>query len=171
MKQTLAGFDVSARMRQLSAFAQAAVLALAMTLPLLVAGQASAVQLTDRKVTIDSSVVSHTNTNYNFTFSFASTAVQGVVFQFCTTPLGTCTLPTGMNVNHTLTSLAGDTGFQGGSNTFTEYTTNGTGECNDNGGTSAGTMYCISRSNTNAAAGTGATVNIAGVTNPSSIIS
>ena len=159
--------NMSEYRRKFVAFLQIAVLLVAAVLPLVMREQASAAYLTNRKVTIDSSLVSKTNVAYNFTFSFASTTPQGLVFQFCTTPLGTCTLPTGMNVNHTVTSLTSTSGFPG-SGTFSEYASN-TGECNDNGGTSSDTMYCISRTDTTPGGGTGATVNIAGVTNPSSI--
>ncbi len=169
MKQTFAGFDVSARIRRMSAIAQAAILVAAALIPLLVTGQASALQITNRKVTINDSVVSQTGVQYDFEFDFASTAVQGVTFQFCTAPLGTCTLPTGMNVNRTLTTLDAHTNFPTNATAFTEFTTDNTGECDDIDGSSDDTMYCISRTEATAAAGTNATVDLGAITNPSSI--
>ena len=151
------------------AYIQVAVLLVAAVMPVLLTSRASAAYLTNRKVTINDSVVSQTGVQYDFEFDFASTAVQGVTFQFCTAPLGTCTLPTGMNVNRTLTTLDAHTNFPTNATAFTEFTTDNTGECDDIDGSSDDTMYCISRTEATAAAGTDATVDLGAITNPSSI--
>jgi hypothetical protein len=170
MKQTLTGISAAFELRRISAFAQAAILASAALLPLLLSGSASAAQLTNRKVTIDDSVVSETGVGYDFEFDWAvATDVEGVLFEFCTAPLGTCTLPTGMNVNRTLSTLDAHTNFPNNATSFAEFATDNTGDCDDIDGTSDDTMYCITRTEATSAAGTNATVNLGGITNPSSI--
>ncbi len=58
----------------------------------------SAAQITDRSVTIGSSVAS-AETDYSFTFTVPTTgtAIQSVEFEACTTASGACTTPTGFN--------------------------------------------------------------------------
>jgi len=60
---------------------------------------ASAAQLTARKVTIDKSAVSSSDVSHIFSFTIGTTGnIGGIIYQFCTTPIGTCTKPTGMAV-------------------------------------------------------------------------
>ena len=96
--------------RSVLLFAQAAVLVVAGILPILASGQASADYLTSRSATIDNSKVSATGVSIAFAYTLPTTsaALQGIVYDFCTTPLGTCTQPTGMVVNaSTHTSQSG----------------------------------------------------------------
>jgi len=156
-------------LQQATILTQVAVLAAAALVPMLLTGNASAAPLTNRKVTITSSTISRTGVQYDFEFDFASTAVQGIVFEFCTTPLGTCVLPTGMNVNRTLTTLDGHTGFPTNATAFTEFVTNNTGECTGTAGVAGDTQYCVSRTEAAAAVGTDATIDLGAITNPSAV--
>lgn len=70
--------------------------ALAVTVtPFLYTGQASAAQITGRKVTISNSLSAATNVTYAFTFTVPTTgtAIKSVGFEFCTTASGACSTP------------------------------------------------------------------------------
>lgn len=128
---------------------------------------AGAAQLTSRKVTISSSKASQTAVQYDFTFSWGTaTDVEGVIFQFCTTPLGTCTKPTGMDVSNDLVTLDSHTGFPTNTTAFAEQATS-LGDCNDTGSAATVTMYCINRTEATSATGSGATVDLGAIINPS----
>lgn len=142
------------------------VLTFATLVPALVSQNVSAAQLTARSVTISTSVAEATNVSYDFEFSWTeATEVQGIIFEFCTTPLGSCTLPPDMVVAHGTVSLGtggeAPSGFPG-TGTFSEVTTN-TNSCN----AVATNMYCINRTEGALAAGSGATVNLNDIINPS----
>lgn len=63
--------------------------------PLIINTQASAAQITNRKVTLSSSVPSATS-SYTFTFTVpTATAIQSVSFQACLAASGSCTAPGG----------------------------------------------------------------------------
>jgi hypothetical protein len=169
-----AAYSFREKAKQLSALTQVAILVAASLLPMMLMGRASADQLQSRKVTISKSAVGSTaqgqSVEYDFQFSWTiSTAVQGVIFEFCDAPLGTCTLPTGMNVNRTLTTLDGHTNFPTNATSFSEFTTDNTGDCDDIAGVSTDTQYCISRTEATSGTGTNATVDLGGITNPTSI--
>ena len=152
--------------RTLLAF-QALVLATAGITPLLLNSSADAAYLSSRKVTISTSKASATAVQYDFQFSWGTaTDVEGVIVQFCTTPLGTCTLPTGMDVSNDLVTLDAHTGFPTNATAFTEVAAN-TGQCNDTGSVATVTMYCISRTEATSATGTNATVDLGAIINPS----
>ena len=161
--------NIKSSLQRFTIVAQAAVLAVATLLPLLLSGNASAAMLANRKVTINDSVVAQTGVQYDFEFDFAATAVQGVVFEFCTQPLGTCVLPTGMDVNRTTTTLDAHTNFPTNGTAFSEFVTDNTGECTDIDGTSDDTQYCINRTEATSGAGTDATVDLGGIINPSAV--
>ncbi len=60
----------------------------------------AAPQLTSRSLTLSTSVASATSVTYTYGFTPAtSSQIQGIKYQACTTPLGTCTAPTGLNIN------------------------------------------------------------------------
>ena len=168
MKQSLADSYSNSIFRKSTVVMLALVLALAALTPLLLSGSASAAQLTSRKVTINDSVASETGVQYDFQFSWSpATDVEGVRFQFCTTPLGACTKPTGMNINRSLATLDSHTGFPTNATAFTEYTGNAN-NCNDSAGVIGDTMYCIIRTEASSTTGTNATVDLGAITNPSS---
>jgi hypothetical protein len=78
---------------------QIAILIVAGIAPALMNQSVSAAQLTSRKVTINKSAISSTDVEHAFSYSVPTTGpIQGIMYEFCTTPLGTCTLPSGMAV-------------------------------------------------------------------------
>lgn len=105
-------------LRRLAFGALALAVALAATVPAL-SGQASAASVTSRAIKLSTSAVSATSVSHEITFNVATAgAVQGVVVDYCTSPLpGTvCTLPTGFSVGAGTTtgSIAGMTGTWSG---------------------------------------------------------
>lgn len=160
---------LNSRLRQISRIATAIVVgAAAVAYNILSAQTANAAQLTSRKVTISTSQSGATSVNWAFQFSWGSaTDVEGIIFQFCTTALGNCTQPTGMDVSNDQTSIAGGSqaNFPNNGTAFTEVGSN-TGDCSDTGIGSGVTMYCVNRTEATSATGTNATLTIAGVTNP-----
>lgn len=143
----------------------ASVLSLTSLLQLVQPQIASAAQLTPRSVTISTSQGAATNVEYLFGFTMPSdTPVQGVILEFCDTPLGTCNLPNGMDIN----------GATADAETFTETddpfakisgaTTNG--DC-ILAGTSADTQVCLERTDTDPeAASTAKSLTLSGIVNP-----
>jgi hypothetical protein len=86
---------------------------------------ASAASLANRSLSISSSQPSNANTTYYFNFDVGTTGnIGSIELLFCTTPLGTCTAPTGLSVSsvangdiltQTINGAAG--GFTIGTNT------------------------------------------------------
>jgi hypothetical protein len=126
--------------------------------------QVSAAQLTARSATIDKSKISATNVQFVFAFTASTSADQeGIIYEFCTTPLGTCTLPTGMSVQ--AATHVSQSGFPTNSTAFVSHAVANEGSC-----TMATNSYmkCFDRVN-NSDPGNGAlTHTIAGITAPSS---
>lgn len=114
--------------------ASALLLAVGLLLANMVAGivvpeHAGAAQLTTRKVTIDKAKTSDTDVSHVFSYTVVTTgsAVQGIIYQFCTTPLGACTLPTGMSVQSATHDA--QSGFPGNVTAFTAHTVTNEGDC------------------------------------------
>jgi hypothetical protein len=169
MKQSITNFNVARGVNVVSVLAFTFGIAMASLLPVLLSGNANAASLTSRKVTITSSEASQTAVDYQFNFTLpTSTAVQSIIFAFCTTPLGTCTHPTGMDNNYTLATLSASQTFSEAT-AFTEYTGADAGACDDhNNGTPANsTEYCVTRTDTDAETAAGKQITIQTVTNPS----
>jgi len=146
-------------------WAQASVLVLAGLLPILASGQASAAQLTSRSATIDQSKVSATNVQFSFAYTAPTTgsALQGIVYNFCTTPLGACTLPTGMTVN--TAAHVSQTGFPTNATAFAARTGADLGACLS----TSGTTYTRCFERTEATTGGGALTHVLNnITAPSS---
>jgi|GEM_PF-1560174 len=147
--------------------AQSIILAVAVVLPLVHSQDVSAGQLTSRRVTITSGKAGQLNVSYEFRFTFPTAEIaQGIIFEFCTTPLGSCTKPTGMDVSHPTAEVNATQTFSQ-SPVFTEVITP-SGDCNI-AGTNADTKYCVSR--TGGTSGTAETtgekvITINGITNP-----
>lgn len=142
------------------------VLVFAGIAPAVITGEVSAAQLQNRQVAVSTSEADQTGVDYDFEFDTQTSAeIDGIILQFCTTPLGTCTLPTGMDVSNDLLSLQSTSNFPESGTAFTEVTSN-TGDCSDTGTASTVTMYCISRNSTTAGTATNATVNVDNITNP-----
>lgn len=147
----------------------AIVLMLASTLPLYMNAQVSAAELTSRNVLISSSQPSATGVTYRFNFTLpTATALQSILFQFCTTALGACTKPTGLNINYTLTSTNATQTFSEAT-AFTEYSGADAGTCDDhNNGTPANsTEYCMTRTDTDSETAIGKSIAIDTITNAS----
>jgi hypothetical protein len=151
--------------RTLYIWTQISALAFASIVPVIFDDQASAALLTSRKVTIASSKSAQTGVSYAFDFTFPSAArAEGIMFQFCTSPLGACTLPTSMVVAHGTTNIAAQSFLTtpiGFTTAFAEVTAN-TGDCND----VASTMYCVSRTQTENETNAAKSLTIGNVTNP-----
>src|SRR3954464_2685084 len=82
---------------------------------LLVNYTANAAQITSRSLLMSSGQASAT-ANMTFTFTPAvTTQIQSMIFQACTTPLGSCTAPAGINMQGTITKG----GTWGGATNFT----------------------------------------------------
>jgi len=132
--------------RALAVFS-ATLLAVVGLLPVIGDQTASAAQLTSRSVVISSSKSGQTGVTWATNFTLPSAAVvQGIMFEFCTTPLGTCTQPSGIDVRPTTAEVAANQnlGGSGGGENFAEVASPGVGDCNVN--TTAGnTKYCVSR--------------------------
>jgi hypothetical protein len=163
------------------------LLALAFTAVLTVAnlsifsiGRAGAAQLTSRSLSLASSLdgtettgaadseTNGSNTTHTFTFTMPTdVTVEAILFKYCTTAIGACTMPTDMSAaSSTLTS----TSFTG---TFVNDTTSlqtEDAECSVVAN-AQGRDNCVGITNaTGASEGTGAeTVVIAGMKNPESI--
>ncbi len=143
----------------------AAILAVSASAPFILQGTASAATLTARSVTITNSAPSATGVSYDFDFTFPSTGVaQSIVLSFCTTPLGTCTLPTGMSVDPAATSISAQTFTQG--TAFAEVSAD-SGACTDADQGTSSTQYCANRTEGGTEAADAKSITIAGVTNPS----
>ncbi len=143
---------------------QSAVIAIAALLPMFTAGQASAAQLTARSATLDNSKVSATGVGIVFAYNLPTTAsaLQGIVYDFCTAPLGTCIQPTGMVVN--ASTHVAQSGFPANGTAFATRTGADLGACLS---TSQTYQRCFIR--TDATTGGGAvTHSIGAVTAPSS---
>ena len=81
----------------------AVALVLSSVVPMLM-GTAKADQLTNRSLTLESAQAGPgadgQNIFHEFSFNVAqATSIGSMEFQYCTTPLGTCTAPTGMNLS------------------------------------------------------------------------
>jgi hypothetical protein len=123
----------------------------------------NAAQLTSRKVTIDKSAASSSDVSHVLSYTIAtSTTVQGIIYQFCTTPISTCVKPTGMAVQ--AATHDGQTGFPTNATAFTAHAVSNEGDCDMS---TTDSKMCFER--TEAGTGNGAaTHTISGITAPSS---
>lgn len=133
-------------------------------LPFFGSETASAAQLTSRKVSITSSKGGETGVDWTFTFSGDATDVEGMIFEFCTTPLGTCTLPTGMDVSAGTAAPGAQSNFPNNTTAFAEQATT-LGDC-VLAGDNTDTMYCVNRTEATSDTLTDATFTIENITNP-----
>lgn len=141
------------------------VVLMAIVFPLLSTTQKTraAATLTSRKVTIDKSAASSSDVSHLFSYTIVtSTTVQGIIYEFCTTPLGTCTKPTGMSVQSA--THDGQTGFPTNSTAFSAHAVSDEGDCDM---ATSDSKMCFER--TEVGTGNGAaTHTISGITAPSS---
>lgn len=160
------------KVRDSSFFVAATVMAFAGLMPAILQGSASAATLSSRRVTISTSQPDATGVSYSFAFTTQSaTTIQSMIFQFCSTPLGTCTLPGGagatnkIDVSHV---TAGPGAFTGTSAVaFSEHTGVDTGACTESdGGSGVATMYCVSRTDATSEAAGAKTFVVTSISNP-----
>jgi hypothetical protein len=118
-----------------------------------------AAQVTQRSVTISSSIPSAV-TGYVFSFVPGTAgAIQSLKFQACTTALGTCTAPSGLSFS----SASG--GSVGGWTNATNFTIDNTGS---NNCIAAASVLCAKRTQAASEAASGShTVSFSNITNPS----
>ncbi|HEX4774690.1 MAG TPA: hypothetical protein VH234_04185 [Candidatus Saccharimonadales bacterium] len=123
---------------------------------LLDGGSAAAVTITSRSITMSTAVIS-ASANYTFTFTPGQTTqVESLLFQSCTTAVGTCTAPSGVN-------LSGGTVSQSswqGATSFVKDTTTSSPACN------VTTNLCAKRTDTTSQTLTAHTITDTGATNP-----
>lgn len=162
---------LQSKARKIAIYLQAAVLVGAGLTPLVLTETASAAQLTTRSVTISTSQAEATGVEYEFGFTLPSTtAVQGIVFEFCTTPLSTCTLPTDMNVDHAGAAGVSVTQTFSQATAFTEYDADGSGDLGDCDNADAGaasTQYCVTRTQGGLETADSKEITLTGIVNPS----
>jgi hypothetical protein len=142
----------------------AAILAVAGLVPILTSQSVSAGQVTARNATISSSRSGQTGVSWQFNFTFPSTArTEGIIFEFCTTPLGTCTKPTGLDVSTGTANVSATQTFSEVT-AFTEQATS-LGDCNI-AGTNADTKFCVIRTDVDPESAAAKQITITSVTNP-----
>jgi hypothetical protein len=125
--------------------------------PLMNAGNASAAAVTQRSLTITTGVVSATG-NYTFAFTPGSTTqIQSVFFQSCTTALGACTAPSGINLSGGAVSQSG---FQGATSFAKDTATSSPVACN------VTTNLCAKRTDATAQTLTAHSIIDTGAVNP-----
>lgn len=112
-----------------------AILVVAGILPGLTFEDVEAAQLTSRSVTISTSEVNADDVEHDFSYTIPDTAgaKQGIVYDFCTAPLGTCITPTGLDL--TGATHTSQTGWPNNATTaFARYTGVDLGDCVLTGG-------------------------------------
>ncbi len=146
----------------------AVLLVVATAIPAFPPDRASAAQLTSRKVTINNSKVSVTDVEHIFSYTIGNTTSTkaGIIYEFCTTPLGTCTLPTGMVVQAATHDSQASWPTNG--TAFTAHAVANEGDCTM---TTNAYMMCFERDETVATGVTGGAVThtISGITAPSAV--
>ena len=153
MNNPLAALQLRTRSQAVVMVASAVVLTLASLLPLFTQ-RANAAELTDRKVTISTSAPSQSDVEFIFSYNIPNTTATkaGIRYQFCTTPLGTCTA-----TGWTLTGNVHDsqTGWPNNATAFTVQATD-LNDCQET--TNATTEICYDRDETVATGVTGGAV-------------
>ncbi|MEX0881393.1 MAG: hypothetical protein WEC17_01750 [Candidatus Saccharimonadales bacterium] len=132
--------------------------------PALMFRNASALQITSRSLTIDSSVAGASSRNYTFTFTVASTTdVEGLKFQACTTAVGTCSGTAGTDIpNFSSRTFGSQSGWQGATNFAVDTT--GANDC-----TPSSSVICANRTDATAQTVTSRSINFNGIANQSSL--
>lgn len=122
-------------------------------------GTVTAATVSQRSLQIGSAVVS-ASTSYTFGFVPATTgAIQGLKFQACTTPIGTCTAPSGLSFSSAGGGTLGGTWSQS-----TAFTVDGTGA---NNCTASASVLCAKRTAAGNESGSSVrTVTFTTITNP-----
>ncbi|MCW1908521.1 MAG: hypothetical protein KIH63_004230 [Candidatus Saccharibacteria bacterium] len=155
--------------RSFREYFQIMVLLAASILPMVFpSGTASAADLTDRKATISTSKPSSTDVEFIFSYNIPNTTNTkgGIIYQFCTTPLGTCTAS-----GWTLTGFTHDSqaSWPNNGTAFAAHAATNENDCSQS--TNATTMICFERDETVATGTTGGAVThtISGINTNSTI--
>jgi hypothetical protein len=156
MKKRVLEHGLRYRFRTLNLAIQIFVLILAGFSPLVVGPNAAyGLELSDRKATISTSKASQTDVEFVFSFNIPNTAATkaGIIYEFCTTPLGTCN-----TTGWTLTGFTHDaqTGWPNNATAFAAHGASDENDCTQS--TDAATMICFERDETVATATTGGAV-------------
>lgn len=123
---------------------------------------ASAAQVANRSVVVSTSQSAATGVTYDFTFDTLTTeTVGGVIFQFCTTPLGACTLPDSMDISGATIDEQSSW-----SSSFTKTT--GPVTTNDCvlAGDNTDTQVCLTRAASSETAATDESITLGAIVNP-----
>ncbi len=136
---------------------------LALLLPMLLPSRAEAAVLENRSVTISTSRGDATGVSYDFGFDLPSgTAVQGILLEFCTVALGTCILPTSMDVQ-----TSTDVGTETWSQSDDPWEVRAGGDVGDCTQGANAYQLCLERTDTDAETAAAKTIEVTGVENPS----
>lgn len=161
------------KVQSVSLVGMATVMALAGISPVLFQGTANAATLTSRSVTIASSQADATGVTYDFVFTTQSaSSIQSLVFQFCSTPLGTCTLPGGAGAANKIdvsqvTASTSDTLSADVATAFADYAGADAGACTESdGGSGVATMFCATRTAAGSETAGSKNFTITGISNP-----
>ncbi len=132
----------------------------ATTLPFILGRQVLAAgQLSTRSLSISSAVPSKTGVSYTYTFTVVATStLQSMKFQACSTPVGTCTAPPGLTFASA--TFGSQSGFQGAVNFAVDNT--GAGNC-----TPAANVLCSNRTSATNQTATSRNITFGTITNPS----
>ncbi len=130
--------------------------------PLIISKVASgAGQIALRSLSISSGVPSNTNVNYTFTFTVVATStLQGMKFEACTTAVNACTAPAGIDFSSA--TFGSQSGFQGGTSFAVDAT--GANDC-----TPSTTVLCANRTDATSQTATSRNITFGGITNPSTV--
>ena len=139
------------------------VLALVLVaVPLILVKQASgAGQIALRSLSLSSGVPSQTAVSYTFAFTVVATStLQSLKFEACTTAVNTCVAPTGLTVAGA--TFGSQSGFQGGSNFAVDNT--GANDC-----TPVANVLCSNRTDATNQTATSRSITFGGITNQSAV--
>ena len=133
---------------------------LALSMPVILPKKADAAVLEQRSVTISTSEGDATGVSYNLSFDLPSAGtVQGILLEFCTVALGTCVLPTSMDVQ-TSTALGTQTWVE---DDFAIRAGADVGDCDQ--GVNA-YQLCLERADVGSETAATKTVEVTGIENP-----
>ncbi len=118
-------------------------------------------QIALRSLAIDSAIPSDTGVGYTFTFTVVATStVQSLKFEACTTAVNACTAPAGLDFS--AATFTSQTGWQGGTNFAVDAT--GANTC-----TPAANVLCSNRTDATNQTATSRNIIFGGITNPSTV--
>ncbi len=143
------------------ALSSAVALALALLLPAFMSPElvSAAEQVNSRSVTIDKSGTTETDVEYDFDFTLPSTGViQGIRLQWCTTPLGTCTAVSGLDVS----AMTVDAQTFSEATTFADNAGGDENDCTDS--TNSTREVCLERTDTDTETAAAKSVTLSGIT-------